>query len=171
MGSPAIYLLDVDFVEKINEGNITLPYHEAVKKVPCIGEDGNKVNPVENNAVKFEMFIFDALKHAGKSIIMEVVREDEFSPIKNEKGESSPDTARQNMINLFGRWLREAGIEIPTGENGNVEGVVEISPLYALDAEELKSKISQPDSLPGQAVRTGVLAGKKTVFTGELNLQ
>jgi UDP-N-acetylglucosamine/UDP-N-acetylgalactosamine diphosphorylase len=100
------------------------------------------------------MFIFDALKHAGKSIIMEVIREDEFSPIKNEKGESSPDTARQNMINLFGRWLREAGIEIPTGENGNVEGVIEISPLYALDAEELKSKI-----------------GKKTVFTGELNLQ
>ncbi|MFQ5713447.1 MAG: UTP--glucose-1-phosphate uridylyltransferase [Candidatus Scalinduaceae bacterium] len=154
MGSPAIYLLDVDFVEKINEGSITLPYHEAVKKVPCIGEDGNKVNPVENNAVKFEMFIFDALKHAGKSIIMEVVREDEFSPIKNEKGESSPDTARQHMVNLFGRWLREAGIEIPMDDNGNVEGTIEISPLYALDAEELKNKID-----------------KKTVFTGELNLQ
>jgi len=154
MGNPAIYLLDVDFAEKINEGSITLPYHEAVKKVPCIGEDGNKVTPVENNAVKFEMFIFDALKHAGKSIIMEVVRENEFSPIKNEKGESSPDTARQNMINLFGRWLREAGIEIPMDDNGNVEGAIEISPLYALDAEELKSKID-----------------KKTVFTGELNLQ
>ncbi|MBO1224930.1 MAG: UDPGP type 1 family protein [Candidatus Scalindua sediminis] len=154
MGSPAIYLLDVDFVEKINEGNITLPYHEAVKKVPCIGEDGNKVNPVENNAVKFEMFIFDALKHAGKSIIMEVVREDEFSPIKNEKGESSPDTARQNMINLFGRWLREAGIEIPKDENGNVEGVIEISPLYALNAEELKNKVN-----------------KDIAFNGELNLQ
>lgn len=154
MGSPAIYLLDVDFVEKINEGNITLPYHEAVKKVPCIGEDGNKATPVENNAVKFEMFIFDALKYAGKSIIMEVVREDEFSPIKNEKGESSPDTARQNMINLFGRWLREAGIEIPKDENGNVEGVIEISPLYALNAEELKNKVN-----------------KDIAFNGELNLQ
>ena len=154
MGSPAIYLLDVDFVEKINEGSITLPYHEAVKKVPCIGEDGNKVNPVENNAVKFEMFIFDALKHAGKSIIMEVVREDEFSPIKNEKGESSPDTARQNMINLFGRWLREAGIEIHIDDNGNVTGTIEISPLYALDAEELKNKVN-----------------KDIVFNGELNLQ
>ncbi len=154
MGSPAIYLLDVDFVEKINEGSLTLPYHEAVKKVPCIDEDGNKVNPVENNAVKFEMFIFDALKHAGKSIIMEVVREDEFSPVKNEKGESSPDTARQHMINLFGRWLREAGVEIPMDENGDVEGAIEISPLYALDAEELKGKIDQ-----------------KIVFTGELNLQ
>jgi UDP-N-acetylglucosamine/UDP-N-acetylgalactosamine diphosphorylase len=154
MGSPAIYLLDVDFVERINEGSLALPYHEAVKKVPCIGEDGNKINPVENNAVKFEMFIFDALKHAGKSIIMEVVREDEFSPVKNEKGESSPDTAKQHMINLFGRWLREAGIEIPVDEDGNVEGTIEISPLYALDAEELKKKVN-----------------KKIVFTGELNLQ
>jgi UDP-N-acetylglucosamine/UDP-N-acetylgalactosamine diphosphorylase len=125
-----------------------------VKKVPCIDEEGNKVNPVENNAVKFEMFIFDALKHAGKSVIMEVVREDEFSPVKNEKGESSPDTARQHMINLFGRWLREAGVEIPMDENGDVEGTIEISPLYALDAEELKGKIDQ-----------------EIVFTGELNLQ
>ncbi len=154
MGSPAIYLLDVDFVERINEGSTMLPYHEAVKKVPCIGEDGNKVNPVENNAVKFEMFIFDALKHAGKSIIMKVVREDEFSPVKNNKGESSPDTAKQHMINLFGRWLREAGMEIPMDENGNVEGAIEISPLYALDAKELKEKID-----------------KKVVFNGELNLQ
>jgi hypothetical protein len=50
--------------------------------------------------------------------------------------------------------LREAGIEIPMDDNGNVEGAIEIGPLYALDAEELKSKID-----------------KKTVFTGELNLQ
>ncbi len=154
MGNPAIYLLDVDFVEKINEGSFTLPYHEALKKVPCIDEEGNKVNPVENSAVKFEMFIFDALRYAGKSIIMEVVREDEFSPVKNDEGKDSPDTARQHMINLFGRWLREAGIEIPVDENRNVEGTIEISPLYALDAEELKEKIDQ-----------------KIVFTGELNLQ
>ena len=66
------------------------------------------------------------------------------------------------MINMFGRWLREAGIKIPTDEAGNVTGTIEISPLYALNAEELKEKIGQPD---------GVLAGKKIVFTGELNLQ
>lgn len=154
MGNPAIYLLDVDFVEKLNEGSLVLPYHEAVKKVPCIDEDGNKINPAENNAVKFEMFIFDALKYAGKSIIMEVLREDEFSPVKNDKGENSPETARQHMINQFGRWLREAGVEIPIDENGNVKGVIEISPLYALDAEELKNKVN-----------------KDLVFNGELNLQ
>ncbi|MFQ5965623.1 MAG: UTP--glucose-1-phosphate uridylyltransferase [Candidatus Scalinduaceae bacterium] len=154
MGSPAIYLLDVDFVEKINEGSLALPYHEALKKVLCIGEDGNKVNPVESNAVKFEMFIFDALKYAGKSIIMEVLREDEFSPVKNDKGECSPETARQHMTNLFGRWLRETGVKIAVDKDGNVRGTIEISSLYALDAEELENKVD-----------------KKITFTGELNLQ
>jgi UDP-N-acetylglucosamine/UDP-N-acetylgalactosamine diphosphorylase len=154
MGNPAIYLLDVDFVEKINESHFTLPYHKVVKAVPGIDENGCKIKPPKNNAVKFEMFIFDALKHAGKSIIMEVVREDEFSPVKNAKGNNSPDTARQSMINMFGRWLQEAGVEIPKDEAENVKGTIEISPLYALDAEELKEKIDQ-----------------KVVFTGELNLQ
>jgi len=154
MGNPAIYLLDVDYVENINENHFAMPYHKAVKKVPYVDENGCKIKPSENNAVKFEMFIFDALKHAGKSIIMEVVRKDEFSPVKNAKGNSSPDTARQSMINMFGRWLQEAGVEIPKDEAGNVKGTIEISPLYALDAEELKSKID-----------------RKIIFTGELNLQ
>ena len=154
MGNPAIYLLDVDFIEKINQSHATLPYHKAIKKVPCIDENGCKVKPAENNAAKFEMFIFDALKHAEKSIIMEVVREDEFAPVKNAKGEDSPDTAKQSMINMFGRWLKEARIEIPKDEAGNVKGTIEISSLYALDAEELKEKIDT-----------------KVVFNGELNLQ
>ena len=154
MGSPAIYLLDVDFVEKINESHLALPYHKAVKKVPCIDRDGREMKPAENNAVKFEMFIFDALKHAEKSIIMEVVREDEFSPVKNAKGEDSPDTAKQSMINMFGRWLEEAGIEIPKDGAGNVTGTIEVNPLYALDSEDLKKKTDT-----------------KIVFNGELNLQ
>jgi len=49
---------------------------------------------------------------------MEVLREDEFSPVKNMEGENSPATARQDLINLFGRWLRSAGISIPTDSQG-----------------------------------------------------
>ena len=154
MGSPAIYLLDVDFVGKINESHFALPYHKAVKKVPCIDGDGCEIKPAENNAAKFEMFIFDALKHAEKSIVMEVVREDEFSPVKNAEGKDSPETAKQSMINMFGRWMEEAGIEIPTDGVGNVTGTIEVSPLYALDSEELKEK-----------------SETKIVFNGELNLQ
>ena len=85
---------------------------------------------------------------------MEVAREDEFSPVKNAEGKDSPVSAKQSMINMFGRWLTETGIEIPTDEAGNVVGTIEVNPLYALDSEELKDKIDP-----------------KIVFNGELNLQ
>ncbi|OHB46779.1 MAG: hypothetical protein A2099_00520 [Planctomycetes bacterium GWF2_39_10] len=74
---------------------------------------------------------------------MEVLREGEFSPVKNMEGENSPATARQDLINLFGRWLRSAGISIPTDSQGNVVGLIEISPCFALEEEELKSKIDK----------------------------
>ena len=67
-----------------------------------------------------------------------------------------------SMISLFGKWLRSAKFEIPIDGDGNVEGTIEISPLYVMDAKELKEKIDLSDN---------VLAGKKIVFTGELNLQ
>jgi UDP-N-acetylglucosamine/UDP-N-acetylgalactosamine diphosphorylase len=66
---------------------------------------------------------------------MEVVREEEFSPVKNREGMDSPETARQAMINLHRKWLEEAGVEVSPG----VE--VEISPLFALNEEELKKKL------------------------------
>jgi len=74
---------------------------------------------------------------------MEVLREDEFSPIKNMDGENSPATARQDMVNLFGRWLRNAGISIPMDNHGNVIGLIEINPCFALDEEELRNKIDK----------------------------
>jgi len=74
---------------------------------------------------------------------LEALREDEFSPIKNMEGENSLATARQDMINLFGRWLRNAGISIPMDNHGNVIGLIEINPCFALDKEELRSKIDR----------------------------
>ena len=71
---------------------------------------------------------------------MEVLREDEFSPIKNMEGENSPATSRQDMINQFGRWLRNSGVSIPADSHGNVIGSIEISPGFAMDEEELKNK-------------------------------
>lgn len=74
---------------------------------------------------------------------MEVPREDEFSPVKNMEGENSPATSRQDMINQFGRWLRNIGVSIPTDSQGNVIGTIEISPGFALDEEELKTKVDK----------------------------
>ncbi|MGR3309645.1 MAG: UTP--glucose-1-phosphate uridylyltransferase [Candidatus Brocadiales bacterium] len=146
-GNLAIHMLNVEFVEKLNKEEFRLPYHKALKRVPSLNDSGELVKP---EGVKFETFIFDALQRTKNSVVMEVVREDEFAPIKNAEGDDSPATARQAMINMFGRWLNEAGVKnIPL----DVDGVIEISPLYALDVEELKSKFP-----------------KDTVFDGRLEL-
>ncbi len=142
-GNLAIHILNVEFVEKLNKDGFVLPYHKALKHVPFLNNSGELVKPEEKNGVKFETFIFDALKRSERSVAMEVVREDEFAPIKNMEGDDSPATARQAMINMFGRWLSEAGVNIPSDKNNNVEGVIEISPLYALDSEELQRKIKK----------------------------
>jgi UDP-N-acetylglucosamine/UDP-N-acetylgalactosamine diphosphorylase len=39
------------------------------------------------------------------------------------------------MINLHKNWLRDAGVNVPSGLK------VEVSPLFALDKEELISKL------------------------------
>ena len=142
-GSIAVHMINIDFLEKVYKKVDTLPYHAALKKVPYLDEKGEMINPEKNNAIKFESFIFDVLKHVENGVIMEVPREDEFSPIKNMEGENSPATARQDMINLFGRWLRSIGVSIPTDTQGNVNGLIEINPCFALDEEELRNKIGK----------------------------
>jgi len=85
--------------------------------------------------LKFETFVFDSIPLAQKSACMEVAREEEFAPVKNQTGADSPDTARQAMTNLFTQWLIEAGAQVSPGAR------VEISPLFALDKEEMMEKL------------------------------
>jgi len=141
-GNIAIHMISIGFLEKAcQRREEMLPYHAAIKKVPYIDEHGNMINPEKNNAIKFECFIFDMLKHAEKCVIMEVSREEEFSPVKNMEGEDSLVTAVRDMVNVFGKWLRSAGISIPVDCHGNVDGLIEINPSFALDEDELRDKI------------------------------
>ena len=142
-GNIAVHMINIGFLEKVYQMGESLPYHAAMKKVTCLGEDGGMIDPKGNNAIKFESFIFDILKYVKKNVIMEVLREDEFSPLKNMEGENSPASSRQDMINLFGRWLQNSGVPIPTDSHGNVMGLIEISPCFALDQEELRNKVDR----------------------------
>ncbi|WP_285442148.1 UTP--glucose-1-phosphate uridylyltransferase, partial [Candidatus Jettenia sp. AMX1] len=118
-GNIAVHVMDIDFLERIYQIVNALPYHAALKKVSCLNEKGDMVNPEKNNAVKFESFIFDILRYVKQGIVMEVLREEEFSPVKNSEGNDSPATAKRDIVNLFGRWLRNTGISIPTDPQGN----------------------------------------------------
>ncbi len=69
----------------------------------CI-QTGHTVTPTSNNGVKLEQFIFDCFPHSAKFACAEVLREEEFGPVKNAPGTviDSPDTAR-TMLMLLGK--------------------------------------------------------------------
>lgn len=140
-GSIAIHVLNVDFVEWLNDRNHSLPFHVAEKAIPHLSPKGEPVKPRKKNGLKFEMFVFDALTLANRTVIMEVDRNEEFAPIKNASGEDSPETARCLMEHLFAGWLIDAGAIVPRDAEGNPVGPLEISPLFALGPDELRKKL------------------------------
>ena len=44
-GSIAIHLFELEFIERLASGQIRLPFHRAIKKVPYVGDDGQVVRP------------------------------------------------------------------------------------------------------------------------------
>ena len=134
-GSIAIHMMNVDFLEGLNENRSPLPYYKAFKAIPNVNEYGEKVVPDEPNAYKFEMLVFDALQKTNSSVTLEVKREDEFAPVKNKDGKDSPKTARELMSDYYKDWLRYAAIPV------SQDSVVEISPLFAVNREEFRQKM------------------------------
>ncbi|MBU0478244.1 UDPGP type 1 family protein [bacterium] len=139
-GSIAIHILNTEFVKSLTEKGIGLPYHIAEKNIPYVNNSGEYIKPKDKNGIKFETFIFDALKFAENVANMEVMREDEFSPIKNLRGSDSVESGKQLYINRCARWLMEAGIDIPFDKNGISKIKIEISPLFANSPDDLQRK-------------------------------
>ncbi len=157
-GSIAIHIIRVDFVEHLNtrpEG-FALPFNRADKKVPFLNADtGELVSPEKPNAVKLETFVFDALPLCSKSIILETDRIEEFAPIKNADGPGAvdcPATSKQLQTERAARWLESCNVKVARDSQGQVDAVIEISPLSAIDAEDLKNLDLPSDILPGTQV-------------------
>jgi len=131
-GNTAIHILSLGFIKRLNYHGFALPYHRAVKHIDTIAHDNKKVKVT---GWKFETFVFDAISFAGKACFMEVIRKEEFSPVKNKEGVDSAETARADMVNLYKSWLESAGVVAPPDIQ------VEISPLLALNKEELSAKL------------------------------
>jgi UDP-N-acetylglucosamine/UDP-N-acetylgalactosamine diphosphorylase len=141
-GSPAIHIFSVDFLDRVTRGAGQLPYHVARKKVPYVDEAGNAVQPAKENALKFEMFIFDVLPLADRWTVVETSRGEEFVPLKNATGADSPESVRQALSDLAAQWLEEAGVDVPRRADGSAAVPLEISPSFALDAEEVAARVA-----------------------------
>ena len=152
-GNLAIHLLNVGFVQRITSSSYELPYRRAEKIVPCIDEKGVVIVPTVANAVKLESFIFDVLPWAENPLVLEADRAEEFSPVKNLTGVDSLESAKRDQVRRACRWLEAAGVKVPRNRNGGPEVAVEISPLFALDAEELATKKDRISPIrPGVAI-------------------
>jgi UDP-N-acetylglucosamine/UDP-N-acetylgalactosamine diphosphorylase len=141
-GNPAIHLFRLDFLERVTSGVDRLGYHLARKKVPYYDlETGKVIQPTTENALKFELFIFDALPLAERTLAIRVGRNDEFAPVKNATGIDSPASCQKLLREQAARWLESARISVPRLADGEVAVPLEISPLFALTAEELAARL------------------------------
>ena len=72
-----------------------LPVHVVEKKIACLDEDGNPVDPSEPNGYKFEQLVLDMVRELDTCLPIEVDRQKEFAPIKNRTGIDSVESARE----------------------------------------------------------------------------
>lgn len=148
-GSIAVHIFTLSFLKELHRKGVRLPYHITKRRVPYQDKSGRRVVPKRENAHKFERFIFDIVRYADRVLLLETDRDEEYCPIKEIDGEMGIEAAQRYMSNLFARWLRNCGVGIPLDEHGNVRGVIEINPLFALDEEELRRKISSVGKFTG----------------------
>ncbi|KAM6958774.1 UDP-N-acetylhexosamine pyrophosphorylase-like protein 1 [Aplochiton taeniatus] len=126
--------------------------HVALKKVPFVDQDGNLVKPSTPNGIKMEKFVFDVFQFSRNFVAFEVMREEEFSPLKNadEQAVDTPTTARDSLLAQHYRWALAAGAiflddhgkplpsNLKEASAGPPPAVCEISPLVSYFGEGLE---------------------------------
>uniref|UniRef100_A0A1A8MEP6 UDP-N-acteylglucosamine pyrophosphorylase 1, like 1 n=1 Tax=Nothobranchius pienaari TaxID=704102 RepID=A0A1A8MEP6_9TELE len=147
-----------------------LKQHVAIKKVPFVDSSGNLVKPTKPNGIKMEKFVFDVFPFSKNFVVFEVVREDEFSPLKNADGAVSdtPTVARNSLLSQHSRWVSSAGATL-LDRDGTVirpascssadqhPAECEISPLVSYFGEGLEQL------LKGKRISTPFILDEKRV--------
>jgi UDP-N-acetylglucosamine/UDP-N-acetylgalactosamine diphosphorylase len=139
------HYISVKFLRDVVLPQLSSSYHLATKKIAYLDPITlQTITPTCNNGVKLEMFIFDIFPLANKWAVLDVLREEEFAPVKNEPGNKvdSPDTAREMISNQSIKWLNKIGATIIN------TGLCEISPLLSYGGEGLERYKGQTISLP-----------------------
>jgi UDP-N-acetylglucosamine/UDP-N-acetylgalactosamine diphosphorylase len=135
-GNIAVHVLDCSFLERAADSN-RLPWHRVRRSVgQAAGE----------TAWQFERFVFDLLVEAEVGLVVEGVRSRDFLPVKQASGDDSLESARAGLIRLHRGWLEAAGGRV--GESA----VIEISPGWALSAEDVARRVGSDDVFEGSMI-------------------
>jgi UDP-N-acetylglucosamine/UDP-N-acetylgalactosamine diphosphorylase len=129
----------IDFIRKLvsseSGGRLhKLPFHIAKKQIPywdAAAEETKK----DRWGWKFELFVFDVFEFAENMQALEVLRHNEFSPLKNSDAADSdnPTTCRKHLGSLHKSWIEKAGGKV------SGDGDVEVSATVSYDGEGLES--------------------------------
>jgi UDP-N-acetylglucosamine/UDP-N-acetylgalactosamine diphosphorylase len=135
-GNIANHFYTTTYLNRVESFEEDLAFHIARKKIPHVDlKTGDSVKPSKLNGMKLEMFVFDVFPYTERFAVLEVERNEEFSPLKNAPGTGSddPTTSRTDLLAQQKRFLENAGAQV----NDGVE--IEISPLVSYAGEGLES--------------------------------
>jgi UDP-N-acetylglucosamine/UDP-N-acetylgalactosamine diphosphorylase len=135
-GNIANHFYTTQFLHRVESFEEDLAFHIARKKIPHVDlETGESVKPSKPNGMKLEMFVFDVFPFTERFAVLEVQREEEFSPLKNAPGTGSddPETSRADLLSQHKRFLERAGAKVAK------DAEIELSPLVSYAGDGLES--------------------------------
>jgi UDP-N-acetylglucosamine/UDP-N-acetylgalactosamine diphosphorylase len=135
-GNIANHFYTTDFLHQVESFEEQLAFHIARKKIPFVDlETGETVKPTKPNGMKLEMFVFDVFPFTKQFAVLEVERNEEFSPLKNAPGTGTddPECSRRDLLQQHKRFLEAAGATVKEG----VE--IEVAPRVSYAGEGLES--------------------------------
>ncbi|MCO5557784.1 hypothetical protein L7F22_011355 [Adiantum nelumboides] len=138
-----LHMFSLEFLNEVTEDlERDSMYHIAEKKISSL--EGTV------DGIKLEQFVFDVFPYSSSLALFEVLREEEFAPVKNASGATAdtPDTARLLLLNLHTRWVVAAGGFVTHSIPLHLTGI-EVSPLRSYAGENLEDRLNHGQQLSG----------------------
>lgn len=93
----SLFCFSFSFIQRMITNRFELPLHKAWKAAKYVDTNGHSQFSEQPMAWKFETFIFDWLEYTDKVAALIYPRNQCFAPLKNAKGDDSPETVRSAL--------------------------------------------------------------------------